>query len=403
MNYRIFLFILLFPFAFAKCQLESKTIDNQNIIPQKGLVINESTSFKNGVYQLIATEDLHERIINIEGDSIEVDFNNLTLIGTDDLTKPDAFKGVAIQIQNGKHITIKNLNVKGYRNALRIYNVQHLTIENCNFSFNYRAYKETVYLKRNFPSAIFAFNSKFITIKNSVISNNYNAMTFRKTTGINIKNSKIQFHPKFGIVLKESYLDTLINNQMDWNLLGTITTNQLKSEGVHHYNSFTHNGTTNSDSNYHSLNDYTASDVFLDYKEIEYTPKNPNENIPQLNPKYPKGKIYKISTKYGVYNFEYPAIFLRKKENNQYTFAMFGPTVGNWKFVNAENVKSTNLKRGSFPATFILEKDNPHKPCSIEFEFIGAAFQDEFGVWNKKGKVFEFDYSDHWQYLHYSK
>ena len=76
---------------------------------------------------------------------------------------------------------------------------------------------------------------------------------------------------------------------------------------------------------------------------------------------------------------------------------MFGPTVGNWKFVNAENVKSTNLKRGAFPATFTLEKTDYSKPCLIEFEFIGEAFQDEFGVWNKKGKVYKFSYSDHSQ------
>lgn len=84
--------------------------------------------------------------------------------------------------------------------------------------------------------------------------------------------------------------------------------------------------------------------------------------------------------------------FLRTKKDNRYTFAMFGPTVGNWKFVNAKNVKSTNLKRGTFPATFIIEKNNPNESFYIQFEFIGSPFRDEFGVLNEKGKVFKFSF-----------
>ena len=102
MSYRIFPFFILVYLTFTKCQLETKNIDNQNITPKKGQVINQSTRFQNGEFQVIASNDAHENIITIEGDSLIVDFNNLTLIGTEDLTKPDEFKGVAIFIKNSK-------------------------------------------------------------------------------------------------------------------------------------------------------------------------------------------------------------------------------------------------------------------------------------------------------------
>lgn len=384
---RILLFLIIF-FAFAKCQLESETIDNQNITPQKGLVINQSSSLKNGEYKLIATNNSHEKIITIEGDSIEVDFNDLTLIGTNDLTKPDAFQGVAIHIKKGKNITIKNLNVIGYRMALQVDSVENLTIDSCNFSFNYRADSMADFdINKVKEGAVTINYSNRIIIQNSTISNNYNGIVLNQSKRVNIDKSTIQFHPKVGIMINDkSRLRGIDSSFVDWNLTATTWDSSGNGYPYYSHNSLTHNGFTFVSIKDQLTNTYTATQI--DFRHPKFLI---NKNV-QLDPKYPKGEIYKIPTKYGVYNFEYPAIFLREKSDNQYTFAMFGPTVGNWKFVNAKNVKSTNLKSGAFPATFVIQQENPNEPFSIEFEFIGATFQDEFGVWNKKGKVFEFGY-----------
>ena len=390
MNFRILVFSLLIFFAFAKCQLESETIDNQNFIPQKGLIINTSTAFQNGEFELIANDKIYENIITIEGDSIEVDFNNLTLIGTDDFTKPDEFKGVAVHIKNGKRIKIKNLNVKGYRLALQVDSVQHLTIDSCNFSFNYRAGSTDDFdIIKVKEGAITINNSKTILIYNSIISNNYNGIVLNNSHKYSFVKNKIEFNPKVGIYFNNSEKGVLSYNDINWNINAGIWYN-IPNSDVYNLNNLTHNGIIKDIINKCSkMNNFTASDTFFVNNQSTVV-----HQIPQLDPKYPTGEIYKIPTQYGVYNFEYPAIFLRTKDNNKYTFAMFGPTVGNRKFVNAENVKTTNLKRGAFPATFVLEKEDPYEPFSIEFEFIGATFQDEFGVWNKKGKVYEFGYSE---------
>lgn len=395
------LFSLIIIFAFAKCQLESQTTDNQNITPQKGLRIHQSTVLKNGEYKLLVTNDLHEKneikklhpetsaIITIEGDSIEVDFNNLTLIGTEDLTKPDEFKGVAVHIKNGKNITIKNLNAIGYRIALQVDSVENLTIDSCNFSFNYRADSTVDFDINNIKEGAVTINaSSNILIKNTIISNNNNGVVLRNSKKYGFNHNYIRFNPQVGIYFDNSKAGTLSNNQIDWNLKAGVWYN-LQNDDAYHQNTLTHNGIIKGVINKFSrLNNFTATDTIFRNNQ-----STSSSGFPQLDPKYPKGEIYKIPTKYGVYNFEYPAIFLREKSDNQYVFAMFGPTVGNWKFVNAENVKSTNLKNGAFPATFVIQKENPNQPFSIDFEFIGAAFQDEFGIWNKKGKIYKFGYS----------
>jgi hypothetical protein len=380
---------LLFPIslslilAFANCESGLKNDKHQNLELKKGLVINSSIIIKNKNYKFI-TNKKNEKIITIEGDSLTIDFNHIELIGTNDFTKPDEFKGVAIHIKNSKFVTLKNLKVSGFRIALQADNVQHLTIDSCDFSYNYRADSSANFdINKVKIGAVILNNSENIQVINSTISHNYNGVILNNSI-INITKSKIQFNSKIGLWGLQSSFRNIENNQIDWNLAAGIWDKTKENTHYINHNSLTHNGfisipISNSD------NDFTASKINFQIRENQNL-----EAISKLDPKYPKGEAYKLPTKYGIYDFEYPAIFLRTVNENEYIFAMFGPTIGNWKFVNAENVHFTNLKTGSFPATFIIEKEDLEKPFLIEFEFIGAAFQDEFGVWNKKGKVYKF-------------
>lgn len=383
--------VLLFIIAFANCEMNPKNIERQPLELQKGLVINTSMTFENNGEVMMTNNDLDEKIITIEGDSLTVDFNHISLIGTDDFTTPDQFKGVAIYIKNSQNITIKNLNVSGYRIALQADSVQNLTIDSCNFSYNYRADSTVIFDIKNVETGGIVLNySKHIDILNSTISHNYNGIVLNHSILNELKQSKVQFNSKVGLYGSESGFQNVEQNQIDWNLTAGIW--DVSNTHMHYinHNSLTHNGLVfinipifNAD------NDFTASKIDLEIKENQNL-----EKVPILNPKYPKGEAYKLPTKYGVYDFEYPAIFLRTVDGNRYTFAMFGATIGNWKFVNAKNVRFTNLKTGTFPATFIIEKEDIEKPFSIDFEFIGSRFQNEFGIWNEKGKVFKFGFSE---------
>ena len=382
----ISLFLIL---AFANCQTE-----NQNLELKKGLVIHSSVTFdsvKQGNRILLSSQDIYEKVITIEGDSLTVDFSGITLIGTDFMTKPDQFTGVAIHIKNSKYVTIQNLNISGYRIALQADCVEHLTIRNCNFTYNYRADSSANFdIEKVKEGAITLNNCEDVKVLNSKISHNQNGIVANNSYLSNVGLCEIAFNAKVGLYFNRSTVDDILMNQIDWNWKAGNWYQNTPTSGTYTGNSMTHNGKVATLERWYNSNDFSFSDIDLTTDLNLEASEFEKGSVSTLKPNLPKGEAYKLPTKYGVYNFEYPAIFLRTVNKNEYVFAMFGHQIGNWKFVNAENVRSTNLKTGSFPATFIIQKEDLTKPFLIEFEFIGAGFYDELGVWNKKGKGYRF-------------
>lgn len=97
------------------------------------------------------------------------------------------------------------------------------------------------------------------------------------------------------------------------------------------------------------------------------------------------GKKNIILGKYGPYDFKSPALWLRKIEGQTYTFVVFGP-FGNWKAIGGNGFDLMSQKQGSIPATLVLEATNSQGDRFVELEYIGSAFTDQFGVYQKKGK-----------------
>ena len=92
----------------------------------KGMKISKTTKIKKGVYLINADKSLDRSVILIQGDNITVDFNNITLRGSNSTKNPDEFNGVGILISNSKNVIIKNLKAKGYKIALLAKNTEGL-------------------------------------------------------------------------------------------------------------------------------------------------------------------------------------------------------------------------------------------------------------------------------------
>ncbi|MFN8139831.1 MAG: right-handed parallel beta-helix repeat-containing protein [Fimbriimonadales bacterium] len=75
--------------------------------------------------------------ITIRGANLVVDFGGATLRGTAQNTSPDLRNGTAV-IVSGSNITIKNLNVHGYKIGLIARNVNGIKLINCDFSYNWK-------------------------------------------------------------------------------------------------------------------------------------------------------------------------------------------------------------------------------------------------------------------------
>lgn len=103
-----------------------------------------------------------------------------------------------------------------------------------------------------------------------------------------------------------------------------------------------------------------------------------------------QGRQYILMNEWGPYNFEYPSIWLRNIEGDKYTFLLLGPPEGNWQMVSGEGWAGFNQKTGNFPAMLIATKQAGAESLALDFEFIGQEFTDQFGHFNKKGKLWPF-------------
>lgn len=105
---------------------------------QPGLVIDRSCKVvKSDTLIPNAADDAVNSAIVIKGSGITVDFADATLRGTPQETDPDKRVGTGVIVQ-GSNITIKNLNVHGYKLGLYAKDCPGLKVVNSDFSYNWK-------------------------------------------------------------------------------------------------------------------------------------------------------------------------------------------------------------------------------------------------------------------------
>ncbi|MBI5914246.1 MAG: right-handed parallel beta-helix repeat-containing protein [Bacteroidetes bacterium] len=122
-------------------------------------------------------------------------------------------------------------------------------------------------------------------------------------------------------------------------------------------------------------------------QKVEKLPDGMNASLPA---NHLRGRQYILVDEWGPCDFRSPSVWLRTIEGDQYTFLLVGPPEGNWKIVDGGGWASLNQQTGSFPVTLVATKSAGAEALSLNFEFIGEAFTDRFGHFNKKGKPFPF-------------
>lgn len=106
-----------------------------------------------------------------------------------------------------------------------------------------------------------------------------------------------------------------------------------------------------------------------------------------------QGRKYILVDEWGPHDFRSPAVWLRNIEGDKYTFLLTGPKPGNWRAIGGEGWSGMNQKTGSLASTVVATKKEGAEFLSLEFEFIGEAFTDRFGNFNRKGRVYPFGFA----------
>ena len=203
----------------------------------KGMKITKTTRIKKQVYKLDAFDKMDQAVVIIEGENITVDFNNITLRGSNTIKNPDEFFGVAVLIQNSKNVTVKNLKAKGYKVALMAKDVENLTIDNCDFSYNYRQHLNSTQEKEDisdwmsyhhngndewlrYGAAIYLRNCDEAIISNNKVTGGQNALMMTNCNDGLIYNNDFSFNSGIGIGMYRCSYNKVVYNKIIFNVRG---------------------------------------------------------------------------------------------------------------------------------------------------------------------------------------
>src|SRR4051794_10980062 len=118
--------------AFTLCMLLATIASAQQAAPtirlHRGLVITRSVRIAPDRYALRADTGVQHAVIIIRGNDIDVDFAHAELAGAVRGAEPDESRGLAIFVDGGKNITIRNAKIRGYRVAIRASRTRNLRL-----------------------------------------------------------------------------------------------------------------------------------------------------------------------------------------------------------------------------------------------------------------------------------
>ena len=204
--------------------------------PYRNMKIISSTRFQSGIYNL--NSPVGNALIEIVGENITIDLNHTVLQGSNDVTRPDEFYGVAIHVKPGsKNIVIRNGNIHGYKIAILADSVDGLTIENCNLSFNYRQelksnlnredisdwmsyHKNENEEWKRYGAGIYLDQCKNARISNNTVTSGQCGLMMTLCEKAVVFDNNFSFNSGIGIGLYRSSHNNFYHNRLDWNVRG---------------------------------------------------------------------------------------------------------------------------------------------------------------------------------------
>lgn len=239
---------------------------------QKGMVITQSVKIKKAIYHLEGEDSLAMAPIIIEGDNITVDFNGAVINGNEDFQNPDKFKGTAIIVKSGSHITLKNLTVRGFKVGVMARGIHNLQIANADFSYNFRQHLNSNREREDladwqsyhhnekdewlrFGAGMYLKDCDSVDVHNATVTNGQCGLMMVNCNDGLVYNNNFSYNSGLGIGMYRSSRNRIMYNRVDWNVRGFsfgvyyrgqdsagILVFEQCSNNVFAYNSVTHSG-----------------------------------------------------------------------------------------------------------------------------------------------------------------
>ena len=264
MNVRPLLVVLL--------SLPTTAVAQPVVTLRPGLVITRSVRIAPRVYTLPATRSLDSALIIVRGDDVTVDFAGATLRGTALSADPDAAEGIAVRIDGGRNVTIRNATIRGYKIAVLARGTRNLRLIDNDLSSNWKPrlyslvehesladwlshHKNEKDEWMRFGAGAYLSDVKGGEIRGTRIVQGMEGIMLVRSDSLRIVGNTIAFNSGVGIGLYRSNDNVIMHNRVDFNVRGyshgffrrgqdsaDLLIYEQSSRNVVAYNSMTHGG-----------------------------------------------------------------------------------------------------------------------------------------------------------------
>ncbi len=176
-------------------------------------------------------------VIQIEGDDITVDLGGQALVGAELMTPRDEMTGIGIRV-HGKHVTVRNGTVTGFRIGISAAGCDDAVFEGLEFTRNFSQRlgsnleredpKDWLWPQKNddgqwlsmYGAAIAVSDAQRIVIKDVRVRQGQNGFVLSRVSNAQVYNCDASFLSGWGIALWRSCSNTICRNSFDFCIRG---------------------------------------------------------------------------------------------------------------------------------------------------------------------------------------
>ena len=238
----------------------------------RGLVITHSVRIAPKVYRIRGQASLDSAVVTIRGDDVTVDFAGATLEGIAPESDPDLAVGVAIRVEGGRNVAIRNARVRGYKVGILARGTHGLSLVDNDLSYNWKPRLYSLiehesladWLSHHhnekdewlrFGAAAYLEDVKSGEIHGNRVVQGMEALMLVRSDSLRIWNNVLSFNSGVGIGLYRSSDNVIVHNRVDFDVRGyshgfyrrgqdsaDLLIYEQSCRNVVAYNSMTHGG-----------------------------------------------------------------------------------------------------------------------------------------------------------------
>ncbi len=180
----------------------------ENVIPVDGMVITEDTKFAPGIYPL--------------SKGLTIGADNVTVEGKDVLLVDMSHKGLGIQTENLRGITVKGLATSGFYHGIRFDHCQDITIEQVRVrdTAEIEGIDEFLYLWRPiedvYSGGILLNDVTGGVVKNCDLQHQMNGLLLYACSKVTVENNNASFNSGWGVYMSACNDNVIQDNRLDF-------------------------------------------------------------------------------------------------------------------------------------------------------------------------------------------